>query len=96
MIPKISHLQFMILQSLHTEEKTGKQLRNELRLEGVKRTKAAFYQLMNRMEWSGLIKSNYKGETPEYQQLKDKYFNITKKGIIFYTKTIEFYSRFVK
>ena len=50
MIPRLTHLQFLVIGILLDEAATGKQLRAMLKTHGAKKSGPAFYQLMARME----------------------------------------------
>ena len=48
-IPKITHLQFLVLGQLRGQEQAGRVLREALAAHGVRRSAPAFYQLMARL-----------------------------------------------
>ena len=54
-MPDLTHLQFLVLGVLHAGEQPGRAVREALAEYGVRRTAAAFYQLMARLERDGLV-----------------------------------------
>ena len=49
-LPRITHLQFLVLDILTTGQEFGRQLRKQLAANGVRKSGPGFYQLMARME----------------------------------------------
>lgn len=55
-LPEISHLQFQLLSILGAKELSGRELRAALAAVKHRKTRAAFYQLMDRLTQQGLIR----------------------------------------
>ena len=57
--PKLSNLQFLVLGALRSGPRTGREIRTELERFDVNKSGPAFYQLMSRLEASGLVSGDY-------------------------------------
>ena len=55
MIPRLSHLQCLVLASLGGRERAGREVRKALDAKGHRSSSQAFYQAMSRLEDDGLI-----------------------------------------
>ena len=49
-LPSLTHLQFLVLGVLRTDEQSGRVIRQALHAYGIRRSGPAFYQLMARLE----------------------------------------------
>ena len=58
-LPPLSHLQFLALGVILSSDEPGRVIRDVVADYGVRRTGAAFYQLMARLERDGLIEGWY-------------------------------------
>ena len=58
-LPGLTHLQFLVLAVLHGREQPGRVVRDALAAYGVRRSAAAFYQMMARLERDGLVDGYY-------------------------------------
>jgi len=90
-IPKITPLQFAILTLLVDGQKPGRELRDTLAHVSLKQTRAAFYQLMSRLEDAQYVKGWYTTKVVSGQTLKERRYKISAKGIKAREKTIDFY-----
>ncbi len=79
-VPKLSHIQFMILTLLQAEDASGKEIRDALRRSGVRRSGPGFYQIMSRMEDGGFVKGKYRQEIVDSQIIRERYYEITAVG----------------
>jgi DNA-binding PadR family transcriptional regulator len=79
-IPELSHLQFVVLGSLLGSERTGREVREELRRYRVRQSGPAFYQMMARLESTGLVKGWYTQEVIEGQIIKERHYRLTAEG----------------
>ena len=69
-LPALTHLQFLVLGVLRSEEQSGRTLREALAGYGIRRTGPAFYQLMARMEKDALVDGWYEQITAGDQLVK--------------------------
>lgn len=84
-LPKVTHLQFLVLDLVRDDAHSGRYLRERLAEEGAKKSAPAFYQLMSRLEDSRLISGWYESFAVDGQTIKERKYEITPKG----TRTIE-------
>ena len=79
-VPEISHLQFLALGALLRGEQSGRAVRAALEPFGVRRTSAAFYQFMARLERDGLIEGWYEQVEVGDQRVTERRYRITASG----------------
>lgn len=79
-LPELTHLQFLVLAVLSSNEMKGKELREALKKEGVNKTGPAFYQIMSRLEEAKFVESWMTQEIVEGQIIKEKNYKITGLG----------------
>jgi DNA-binding PadR family transcriptional regulator len=80
MVPDVTHLQYLILCELLDGEHAGRDLRALLEGHGVLKSAPAFYQLMARLEDSGLVRGRYEQKVIDGQRVKERRYKITAKG----------------
>ena len=71
-IPRASHTQFLVLNALLDGEKWGREVRAALRAENYASTHASFYEMIDRMEQSGVIESWFEERDVEGQKFNEK------------------------
>jgi len=91
-LPPLSSLQFSVLGALCEQPSNGRHLRATLRALGVRRTLAAFYQLMARLEDAGWVDGWYEQEVIRGQLIKERHYRITAAGAAAWEATREFYA----
>lgn len=92
-LPPLSSLQFSVLTALLSEARNGRELRRSLRERGVRRTLAAFYQLMARLEDAGFAEGWYEQEVIRGQLIKERHYRITAAGAAAVQATRKFYAQ---
>ena len=92
-LPDITHLQFQILAILIGPEKAGREVRAQLKKEGIKKDGPAFYMLMSRLEDARLVKSRPDVVVVGGKRVTIKQYKITAKGVSAYNTTLDFYQR---
>ena len=90
-LPSISHLQFLALGVLLAEERPGRVIRDAVAEFGVRRTVAAFYQLMARLERDGLVEGWYEQVRVHDQSVTERRYRITARGAKAWSQTRAFY-----
>ena len=95
-LPSATHLQFAVLAELISGEAAGHELRAKLAKQRIKKSGPGFYQLMARLEDSGLVEGSYHQEIVEGQIIRERHYSMTAAGgrawgssRDFYTKAIE-------
>jgi DNA-binding PadR family transcriptional regulator len=91
-LPPLSSLQFSVLTALLAAPRNGRELRRALRERGVRRTLAAFYQLMARLEDAGFVEGWYEQEVIRGQLIKERHYRITAAGTEAWQATRKFYA----
>jgi DNA-binding PadR family transcriptional regulator len=90
-LPDLTHLQFLVLGVLHGGEQPGRVVRDALADYGVRRTLAAFYQMMARLERDRLVEGYYEQLAVGDQMVTERRYRITPAGAKLWTETRSFY-----
>jgi DNA-binding PadR family transcriptional regulator len=90
-LPPLSHLQFLALGTILSSEEPGRVIRDVVADYGVRRTGAAFYQLMARLERDGLIDGWYEPIVVGDQTVRERRYRITAAGARAWRQTRAFY-----
>jgi len=93
-LPKLTHLQFVVVSLLLDGERSGRQMRSALADEGLDKSGPAFYQMMARMEETGLIEGWYGQAQIGDQDVTERRYRLTDKGRKLWDSTLRFYLRF--
>jgi DNA-binding PadR family transcriptional regulator len=94
-LPPLTHLQFLILGTLMAGERPGRLVRETLARYGVRRTRAAFYQMMARLERAGVVEGWYGQVTVGDQAVTERRYRVTPAGARRWTETRRFYENLV-
>lgn len=90
-LPKCSHLQVAVLSCLGTDELSGRELRAALKAAGFKKSGAAFYQLMARLEDSDWVAGRYEEDTLHGEKVRERRYKVTGSGREARALAISFY-----
>ena len=90
-LPDLTHLQFLVLAVLHGGEQPGRVVRDALAAYGVRRSAAAFYQMMARLERDGLVDGYYGQVVVGDQSVTERRYRITPEGARLWTRAHAFY-----
>ncbi len=90
-LPDLTHLQFLVLGVLHGGEQPGRVVRDALASYGVRRTAAAFYQMMARLERDRLVEGYYGQLLIGDQHVTERRYRITATGLKVWSETRAFY-----
>ena len=91
LLPDISHLQFLALGVLLDGEQPGRAIRDAAAGFGFRRTAAAFYQLMSRLERDSLVEGWYEQVKVGDQAVTERRYRITAAGTRAWKETRAFY-----
>lgn len=91
MIPDMTALQFFVLRALIDGELSGRDLRERLASEGEKKSLAAFYQLMGRLEEAKFVEGSYVTKVIDGQTVKERRYKISGVGTRAWERAREFY-----
>ena len=90
-LPKITHLQFLVLGVLLGGPTFGCDVRIRLAEFGVKKSGPGFYQMMSRLEDSGFVTGSYEQQIIDGQRINQRRYEITKTGQSAWRASREFY-----
>ncbi len=79
-VPRLSHLQFLVVGTLRHRTVPGRQVRATLKTFGVRKSGPAFYQLMSRLEDAGLVEGSYHQEIVRSQIIRERHYTLTAEG----------------
>jgi DNA-binding PadR family transcriptional regulator len=91
-LPALTHLQFLVLGVIRHDEQPGRVIRQTLAAYGVRRTAPAFYQLMSRLESSGLVSGRYEQVVVGDQAVTERRYRITAEGSRMWARAQDFYA----
>lgn len=91
-LPEVTHLQFLVLGVLRSQEQSGRAVRDILATYGVRRSAPAFYQLMSRMESAGHVEGRYEQIVVGDQAVTERRYRITAAGQRTWARAHEFYA----
>ena len=93
-LPKITHLQFLVLGALLSDERPGRAIREVIAAYGIRRSAPAFYQMMARLERDGMVEGWYEQITAGDQVVTERRYRIKPAGSKFWAETRAFYDTF--
>jgi hypothetical protein len=91
-LPEITHLQCHIIGALMGRDRSGKAVRDALGEQGIKKSGPGFYQLMARLEDSGMVKGWYEQRQIGDQLVKERWYRVTATGAKAWRATTDFYA----
>jgi len=94
-LPRITHLQFLVLGVLFEQDQPGRTIRRALAEYGVRRSAAAFYQMMSRLEGERLVEGWYEQINVGDQAVTERRYRITATGSKAWTETRKFYDKVI-
>ena len=94
-LPRITHMQFLVLGLLRDGERPGRVLRDALAAHGVKRSAPAFYQLMARLERDRLVDGWYEQVAAGDQSVTERRYRLRPSGKKLWTEARDFYSTLI-
>ena len=94
-IPKITHLQFLVLGLLRDAEQPGRVIREALAAHSVRRSAPAFYQLMARLERDRLVDGWYEQISTGDQAVTERRYRLRPAGAKLWTEARDFYSTLI-
>ncbi len=94
-IPRLTHLQFLVLGLLGEGEQPGRVLRDAIAAHGLRRSAPAFYQLMARLERDRLIDGWYEQVTAGDQSVTERRYRLRPAGAKLWSEARDFYSTLI-
>ena len=93
-IPEVTHLQFLVLGALAEGERAGREIRDLIAGYGVRRTAAAFYQMMARLERQRWVEGWYDQTTVGDQAVTERRYRLKPAGARAWNDARAFYALF--
>jgi DNA-binding PadR family transcriptional regulator len=95
-VPRLSHLQFLVVGIVRGGTVPGRVIRSRLRDFDVRKSGPAFYQLMARLEDAGLVEGRYHREIVEGQIIRERHYTVTAEGSGAWEASRDFYVRAIE
>ena len=95
-LPALTHLHYLVLGVLRTDEQPGRVLRQALASYGVRRSGPAFYQLMARIERARLVEGWYEQVMVGDQTVTERRYSITRDGARRWVEAHRFYDELAR
>ena len=92
-LPRLSHLQFLVLGHLLAGPAAGREVRQRLANFGIRKNGPAFYQLMVRMEDAGLVDGWYEQQIVDSQIIRERHYRLVAPGRKAWESSRAFYQR---
>jgi len=92
-LPRLSHLQFLVLGHLLAGPAAGREIRERLRHFGFRKSGPGFYQMMVRMEGAGLVTGWYEQHVIDGQIIRERHYQLSAVGRRAWEASREFYRR---
>lgn len=90
-VPRLSHLQFLVVGSLRGRTLPGREIREALKRFGARKSGPGFYQMMARLEDAGLVEGSYSQEIVEGQIIRERHYTLTAEGGRAWAASRDFY-----
>ncbi len=94
-IPRLPHLQFLVLGVLRDGALLGRDLRDRLEAFGARTRGPAFYQLMSRLEDGGFVEGSYQQQVVDGQIIRERRYRLTGAGSAAWQSSAEFYLKVI-
>ena len=91
LLPKLTALQYLVLNLLFVGRQSGDQLRGALRAMGVRQSRAAFCQLMARLIEANYVRSSSDKRSAAGQVVHYRFYEVTDLGVLGWTTARRFY-----
>ena len=91
-LPRLTHLQYLVVAALLPGAVPGRDIRARLREVGVRQSGPAFYQMMATLEDAGLISGWYEQQVIDGQILRERHYKVLADGRQAARKSRDFYA----
>src|SRR5262245_19067209 len=92
-LPRLTHLQFLVVSQLMKGDAKGRDLRARLKQEGVRQSGPGFYQMMAGLEDSGVVEGWYEQQIVEAQIIRERHYKVLASGKKSWKECRDFYTR---
>ena len=91
-LPRLTHLQYLVVSELARESSAGRALRGRLREAGVRQSGPAFYQLMAGLEDNGFVSGWYEQQIVDGQIIRERHYKVLAAGLRALDESRRFYA----
>src|SRR5258708_38749829 len=91
-MPCLTQLQFLVLGILLSGEQSGRAIRQAIEEYRIRRSAAAFYRMMARLERDGLVEGWYEQVTVGDQAVTERRYRATVAGVSMWETSYSFYA----
>ena len=92
-LPRLTHLQFLVIAMLRGSPLRGRNLRAGLREAGVRQSGPAFYQMMAVLEDAGFVDGWYEQQILDGQIIRERHYRVLAPGKRAWSESRDFYTR---
>ncbi len=92
-LPRLTHLQFLVVSHLLRGPTRGRDVRARLSQEGVRQSGPAFYQMMAGLEDGGVVEGWYEQQIVERQIIRERHYRVLAPGKKAWRECRDFYTR---
>jgi len=79
-MPRLTHLQFLVVVEILRGATRGRLLRARLKEAGVRQSGPAFYQMMASLEDAGFVSGWYEQQVTEGQMIRERHYKVLASG----------------
>ena len=94
-LPRLTHLQFLVITMLKAGAARGRDVRAQLNHAGVRQSGPAFYQMMAVLEDAGYLTGWYEQQVVDGQIIRERHYKILAAGKKAWLESRDFYVRVV-
>ena len=80
-LPRLTHLQYLVVSELARQSAPGRAVRERLRQAGVRQSGPAFYQLMAGLEDGGFVSGWYEQQIVDGQIIRERHYKVLAAGL---------------
>lgn len=92
-LPRLTHLQFLVISELLRGAERGRDLRTRLRAAEVRQSGPAFYQMMAGLEDAGFVSGRYEQQIVDGQIIRERHYKVLASGKTAWKTSRDFYLR---
>jgi len=90
-LPRLTHLQYLVVSQLARQSDPGRAIRGRLRDAGVRQSGPAFYQLMAGLEDGGFVSGWYEQQIVDGQIIRERHYKVLAAGLRALDESRRFY-----
>jgi hypothetical protein len=95
-LPRLTHLQFLVLSALLRAPRAGRSLREALSASGIRQSGPAFYQMMAGLEDAAFVSGWYEQKIVDGQIIRERHYKVLVGGRKAWIRSRDFYVTAIK